>query len=181
MIVGIGGTLGAGKGTVVEYLIAKEFKHYSGSGKLREILEERGVKVDRDAYSKLADEIRGEDPMGLSKIIWKQYESDSPKNAVFEALHEPAEAQFIRDKGGVVLGVDAPMEIRYERISGRGSEKDNVSFEDFKRLAIYEEEGGGTHNIRAVISMADHVIQNEGTLEELHEKIEQWLQSIEQN
>ena len=178
MIIGIAATLGAGKGTVVEYLISNGFKHYSGSGKLKEILEERGLEVNRDAYSKLADEIRGEDPMGLYKIIWEQYKSDKPEHAVFEALHDVGEAEFIREKGGIVLGVDAPMEVRYQRISGRGSEKDNVSFKDFKRLATHEEEGGGQHNIRAVLDMADHIILNEGSVEELHEQIEAWLETL---
>ena len=178
MIIGIAGTLGAGKGTVVEYLKEKGFTHYSGSGKLREILEERGVEINRDAYSKLADEIRGADPIGLSKLIWEKYEAEKPEHAIFEALHDVGEAVFIKEKGGVVLGVDAPMELRYERISGRGSEKDNVTFEEFKAMAVHEEEGGGSHNIRATMDQADYTIMNAATVEELRQQVDGVLTKI---
>lgn len=178
MLIGIAGTLGAGKGTVVEYLLKLGFKHYSGSGKLREILESRNIEPNRDEYSKLADEIRGEDPRGLTKLLWSDYENDAPEKAIIEALHDVEEAKFIKEQGGIVIGVDADMEVRYSRIHTRGSEKDNVSFEEFKRLARHEEEGGGTHNIRAVLELADYTIENNGTLEELHAQVDAILKKI---
>ena len=50
--------------------------------------------------------------------------------------------------------------------------------EELKKIAVHEEEGGGKHNIRAVIDMSDNIIHNNGTIEELHEKVEEWLQTL---
>jgi len=42
IIIGITGTLGAGKGTVVEYLQEKGFRHYSARGFITKEVEKRG-------------------------------------------------------------------------------------------------------------------------------------------
>ncbi|MEM9336945.1 MAG: AAA family ATPase [Patescibacteria group bacterium] len=179
MIIGITGTLGAGKGSIVAYLKERGFVHYSGSAMLRKILEERGDEVNRDAYSRLAGEIRGEDPQGLAKLLWQQYESEDPEHAVIEALHDLGEADFVKEKGGQIIAVDADIDTRYHRVVARGSEKDKVTFDHFREQIQREEEGGGHHNIRAVINMADYVIMNNGTIEELHQEVERVLQEIE--
>lgn len=178
MLVGITGTLGAGKGTVVEYLKNNGFTHYSASGKLRELVEARGLEANRKNYSELANEIRSEDPYGLVKLLWAQYQEEKPDSAIIESLHDVGEAEFIKKNGGIIFGVDADLETRYSRVVMRGSEKDNVSFEDFREIATYEEEGGGQHHIRKVIKMADYVIENNGTLEALHKKIDAILAEI---
>ena len=71
--------------------------------------------------------------------------------------------------------MDADLEVRYSRIHTRGTSKDNVTFEAFKAIAIHEEEGGGQHNIRAVLDMADYTIMNNGTVEELCVKVDEWV------
>ena len=47
-IIGITGTMGAGKGTVVEYLVAKHgFKHYSARSVLNEMIQEKKMEPGR--------------------------------------------------------------------------------------------------------------------------------------
>ena len=93
------------------------------------------------------------------------------------------EENFLRSVGGVVIGVDADIETRYKRIFSRQEgEKDQVSFEQFKDDARVEDDGGGDekrdNNIRAVINAADIVIENNGTLEELHHQIDDVLSKL---
>lgn len=178
MLIGIAGTLGSGKGTVVEYLKQKGFRHYSGSGYLKEVILARGETVDRDAYSKLAGEIREKDPAGLSRILYERILADGAEDVIMEALHDVGEAQFVKDAGGILLGVDADIPVRYERVIMRGSEKDNITFDDFKRQIEREEQGSGHHNIKAVLGMADAVLTNNGTIEELHLAVDAWLAEV---
>jgi dephospho-CoA kinase len=179
MLIGIVGALGAGKGTVVDYLKTKGFRHYSGSGYLKEVLLARGVEVNRDAYSKLAGEIRSEDPQGLAKILFDRYERDGGGDAVIEALHDIGEVEFVRTHGGIVLAVDADMHTRYDRAVARGSEKDNITFDHFKAQIEREENGGGHHNIRGAMQLADYTVMNDGTIEELEKAVEVFTQTYQ--
>jgi dephospho-CoA kinase len=185
MIVGIAGTIGAGKGTVVEYLVEKKgFVHYSSSGLLKEMLKEKGEFIDRDAMAKLAREIRSKDPCGVPKLTYERFKKEHPENAILEALHTIGEADFIRSVGGIIIGVDADIDIRYARIQKRGSEKDNVSYEKFKEQAKREDDGtsdASGHNIRGVIDTADYLVVNNGSLAELHGQLEKILETIDKN
>ncbi len=175
MVIGIVGALGAGKGTVVDYLKSKGFRHYSASGCLKEVLLSRGIEPNRDAYSQLAGEIRNQDPQGLTKVLYERYQKDGGGDAIIEALHDIGEVEYIKSVGGIVLSLDADVVVRYERAIARGSEKDNISFEHFKAQIEREEHGGGHHNIRAAMKLADVVLQNNGTVAELHAQVDAFL------
>ena len=59
IIIGITGTLGAGKGTIVDYLtINKGFKHYSVRQYLIEEIEKKGLPVNRDTMTEVANNLR---------------------------------------------------------------------------------------------------------------------------
>jgi len=178
MLIGIAGTLGAGKGTVVAYLKDKGFVHYSASGLLREMLRADGLAETRENMTVLADKLRSENPASPQHVLFAKYQSERPDNAIIESIHSVGEAKFLKEHGAILLGVDADLNIRYKRISVRGTSKDNVTFEEFKKIATHEEEGGGQHNIRAAIKLADYIIENNSTLEELHARVDEFLKKI---
>ncbi|MCU0678435.1 MAG: hypothetical protein MUF19_02505 [Candidatus Pacebacteria bacterium] len=177
MLIGIVGALGAGKGTVVDRLKEKGFRHYSASGYLKEVVLSEGGTPGRDAYSAIATKIRTADEAGLAKILFERYTADGGGDAVIEALHDVGEAAYIKQVGGVLLGIDADIEVRFARAVARGSEKDNVTFAEFKSHIEREENGGGHHNIRAALQLADYTITNDGTIEELQEAVDAFLQN----
>jgi hypothetical protein len=183
MIIGITGSIGGGKGTVVDYLIQKKnFAHYSSSGRLIELLEERGEFVDRDAMNRIANELRQNDPAGVPAENYKKYLADgSPADAIFESLHSVPEAQFVKDIGGIVIAVTADADVRFERISKRGSVKDNVTKEEFIAQQDREEKGSddpNKSNIFNVIKFADYKIENSADLNELYAQIDEFLQKF---
>jgi dephospho-CoA kinase len=181
MIIGITGTLGAGKGTVVEYLKTKGFKHYSSSGILKEILAQRGEAATRKAMSDLANELMAKHEGGVLSISHERAQKDGAKDYVLESIHRVSEADYIRKIAGKVLGVDADMKTRYERaVKRKEGEKDNVTFEQFVVDTKREEEGatGTGPNIRAVLTSADAIVMNEGSLEELYAQVEEALQKL---
>lgn len=182
MILGIAGTLGAGKGTVVEFLISKGFKHYSSSDLLIDILKERGETVDRDGMNRVANELRANNPAGVPAENYARYEADDGVNdVIFESLHSVPEADFIRSIGGIVLGVTADPDIRYDRVVARGSVKDNITKEKFVEQQAREEQGTddvNKSNIFAILKEADFLITNNGTLEELEQQVNAVLQKL---
>lgn len=184
MIIGITGTLGAGKGTVVEYLKEKGFVQYSSSKLLGELVAAEGNPVTREYMSPMATKLQKEYSGGVvEKNYQEKYLVEKPENAVFEAIHRQSEADFLKSIGGIVIGVDADLETRYKRTTSRGEgEKDQVTLENFIEHSRIEDEGGGDekrdNNIRAVINDADHVFENNGSVEELHDAVDAYLKTI---
>lgn len=182
-IIGIAGTIGSGKGTVVEYLTqCKDFAHYSSSGTLVELLEERGEFVDRDAMNRIADELRANRPGGVLAINLERAQKDKHDHVILEAIHSSGEADCVRAAGGIILGVDADVKIRYDRVSQRGTVKDDISFEKFLEQHQREDKGSGDahkSNILEVIETADYTVTNDGTLEELHAQLDEIVKQID--
>lgn len=178
-MVGITGTIGAGKGTVVGYLVdEKGFHHYSARTLFIEELAKRSLPIDRDHMTELANALRAEHgPTYVFEQLFAQAQALG-QDAVIESVRTVAEAQAIKTmEGAVLLAVDAPRKLRFERIRARKSELDNVTFEEF--CAQEDREMSSTdpnkQNIGAVLALADAVIENTGSLEELHHTIDRTL------
>lgn len=175
MIIGIAGTLGSGKGTVVAYLQSKGYRHYSSSNTLKRILTERGLPLDREHMAHLAEELLATHEGGVLGLNLVQAEKDGATNVVLEAIHRVSEADFVRSRGGKIWGVDADVETRFHRsLARQEGVKDAVTHERFMESIAREEEGKRdlTSNIRAVLASADVVIMNNGTKQELDKEIE---------
>ncbi len=183
MIVGITGSIGGGKGTVVDFLKDKKhFTHYSSSDHLISILESRNEAVDRDGMNRVANELRANNSAGVPAETYKKYLAEGEgRDVILESLHSVPEVDFIKSIGGVVIGVTADPNIRFDRISKRGSVKDNVSKEKFIAQQEREEKGSNNSNesnIFDTLRQADYIIENNGTLEDLYTQIEEILKKI---
>lgn len=181
MIIGIAGTLGAGKGTVVEYLVERRgFKHFSVREYLWKQVDAQGLPRVRESLGIVANALRAE--KSPSYIVEQLYAEASEEgvDAIIESLHTIGEAEYLRTKGAYIFGVDADMRIRYERISKRGTETDLVSYEKFVEDNDREiaDTDPARHNIRRVIEIADEVFTNNGTLEELHAQLDRVLERL---
>ena len=179
MIIGITGTLGAGKGAIVEYLAQKGFRHYSVREFLTEEINKRSLPINRDSMVLVANQLR--EINSPSYIIEKLMEKAKQEggNSIIESVRTQGEAEKIKE-GGILLAIDADLQIRYSRISGRQSETDRISFERFRedeRREIFSTDPN-KQNLSACIKMADFVLNNDGTLEDLHRQIEEVYRKI---
>ncbi|MFH1296502.1 MAG: AAA family ATPase [Bacteroidota bacterium] len=176
IIIGITGTLGAGKGTIVEYLIEKKgFAYFSVRGFLLEQIRQRSMPENRDSMYNLANALRAEH--GPSYVVDQLFEeaNRSGRNSVIESIRTTGEVASLRNKGTFYLfAVDADPELRYERIQVRRSETDSVSFETFLANETRESVSTdpGVQNLQACIREADVVFQNNGSMEELFVQID---------
>ena len=108
---------------------------------------------------------------------------NNKNNSVIESIRTLSEIDILRKKGGILLAVDAKKELRYKRILLRGGDKDKVTFEEFKDQEKREMESKDLNkqNLLACIKVADYLIKNEGTFEELNKEIEKLLVKIKSN
>lgn len=181
MVIGITGTDGAGKGAVVEYLKKKKFAHYSVRILITKEIEKRGLEVDRPQMRLIGNAMRNEQGGAVMvKMAADIAEHEGVASYVVESLRAVQEVELLHKNGGTLLAVDADQEVRYDRIHGRGSETDNITFKQFVEQDEIESKSANTaeQNKRAVMEMADHTIMNDGTIEELHSKVEEWLQTL---
>ncbi len=177
MIIGLAGTNGSGKGAVARYLREQGYTPLSLSDVLREELARRGQPVDREALMALGNELReAEGPGVLAERVIEKI--DSGRHYVVDSVRHPAEAEALRRRSDFFLvRIDAPPEVRFERIRHRSRENDPSSYEEFLDLDRRELEGGDEEHQQLARTMetTDYEITNDGTLAELHRKVDLML------
>jgi len=181
-IIGITGTLGAGKGTIVDYLVEKKrFAHYSVRAFLLEEIRKRGLPENRDSMYHLANELRSiHGASFVTDQLWEMA-ARSGKNCIIESIRTPGEIASLKNKGQFhLLAVDADPAIRYDRIRLRQSETDQISFNSFLENEAREMDSTDINrqNLRKCIAEADYILENNGSKKELILQVENILQII---
>jgi dephospho-CoA kinase len=175
-IVGITWTLGAGKGTVVEYMVKTMwFKHYSVRDYLEEELDKRWLEHTRDNMRELADGLRKE--FGPSYVIDQMYKKASAvgADAIIESIRCIGEIDKLRRYADFfLLWVNAARKMRYESVIERWSSTDDVTYEQFCEQEDKEIHTTNPYEMNLVwcLERANIVIKNDGTVEQLYMEIE---------
>lgn len=180
IILGITGTLGAGKGTVAGYLKEKGFGYYSVREFLTEEIVKRGMPINRDSMVEVGNDLRAKNgPSYILDTLYARAESEG-KDAVIESIRTVGEVQELRKKGMLLLSVDADPQIRYSRVQFRKTETDNVSFETFMEHELRESEGDdpGKQNLRHTVKLADYHVTNDGSIDDLKMQVDVILDTI---
>lgn len=177
MIIGVTGPLCAGSDSFGEILSKeKGFIWLAYSDVLREECRDRGLEITRKNLQDLGNEMRKE--FGTGVLSQKLIEKMEPeKDYVVGNIRNPGEVEVLRrwfGKNFVLVKVDAPSEIRFERLLKRRREKDPETLEEFKKVeardfGVSEENFGQQH--AAVFAMADFVVLNDSTFEVFRERV----------
>jgi len=188
MIIGIVGKICAGKTTVAKFLEEKGFCRVSCSDPLVDLLTH-----DVSTYSWIPELPEKTEPTRSRLIEYGRYLKETYgediliklaldkvrhcKNVVIDGVRSRGEIEAIKQRGGVIIYVQARAELRYERLIKRNARKDRVikSFEDFKRIDDEEERLYHTGKLK---DLADFLIVNEGTLENLRKRVEKILEFL---
>ena len=181
IVIGITGTIGAGKGTVVELLGKRGYHHHS----VRDFLVAQipqGTTVNRDSMVSIANSLRQE--KGADYIIRSLLDiaTKERKNCIIESIRNPLEAEYLRKNCTFyLLCVDADISIRYDRVLKRKSETDNISFKTFVENEQREMStlNSNNQNIEQCIKMADYTLNNNKTIKDLEQQVNQVIERIE--
>lgn len=181
-IIGITGTLGAGKGTIVDYLTRHHgFTHFSVRGYLTKIIKAKGGEVNRDTLVATANELRAQNtPSFIAEELYREAK-ESGTNCIIESIRTVGEVNALHAKGSFNLfAVDADQKLRYSRIVERASETDKVSFETFVDNENREmtNTDPNKQNLTECMRLADYRFMNNGSFDHLYRELDEVLDKI---
>jgi dephospho-CoA kinase len=182
MIIGITGRIAAGKETLTGYLREKGFTYLVTRDLLIEELNKRNIPVTRKSMQDLGDELRRKHGAGvLMKMFLEKI--DPEKNYIIDSLRNPGEAEFMREniKGFILIAVDAPQKLRFDRIVKRGKTPDPMTWEKFLEVDnrdFHDEKDELGQQVGKCFEMADFKIMNDGDLERSMKEIEEIWEEI---
>lgn len=183
VILGLTGKNAAGKGEAASYLKAKGFIYYSLSDELREEATKRNMGHSRESLISLGNELREKfGPEYLAKKINEKIKNkkNNIKNFVVDSIRSPFEAkELLKNKDSLLIGIDAPVGLRFQRMVERNRVGDAKTIEDFKRQEGRENTKNETsQQLNETFKLAGKAIINDGSLESLHEKIDELLEEL---
>jgi dCMP deaminase len=179
MLIGLTGRNAAGKGEVARYLQRKSFYYYSLSDAIRDEIRSRGEQPTRERLIIIGNELRQKHGAAvLAERILSKIEDD--KHYIIDSIRNPAEVEAFREaKHFKLIRVEAPAEVRFQRIVNRQRESDPKTYEEFVALENREAEGDDTsQNLVKVELMADHPLINDGPIEKLYVQIDELLPKL---
>ena len=177
MLIGLTSRNAAGKDEVARYLVEHHgFVYFSLSDILREELERESLPVTRENLIARGNALRQEKGAGvLAETVLAELEG--VKEAVVVSIRNPGEVSALRTRDDFILvGVDAPVQLRFERARARRRSDDAKTLEEFIRDEQAELAGSeNEQQLERVFKMRDKLIVNDGTLEELYAEVEELL------
>ena len=152
---------------------------------IREELQRRRLPLSDANAGSLAQELREKEGMDavakrciprIRAILDRAEENVKKTVIVIDGIRGVAEVETFKKEFGcdfTLIRVDAPLELRYERIKTRGRDDDLLQFAEFKEREERENRWG----MGEAMNRADAVITNEGSLAEFKEQIKRILAS----
>lgn len=171
MIVGLTGKNASGKGEAAQFLKMHGFTYYSLSDEIREEAKERGIKPGRENLIRLGTELRQMNgPTFLAARVNEKILKYPGRNYIVDSIRNPAEVEELRKNADFVLiAVDAPMNVRFDRSARRGRPGDAKTLDEFDSLEEKENlKNPSGQQLDKCIEMADFYISNDGTIKEFH-------------
>ena len=160
-LIGIAGSFASGKDTVAHALAADYgFSHVSTGDMVREVAQRERGSIERPVLFEVANEHRHRDGAGVFVI----HALEKPRPLVITGIRSLGEAKALKQAGGVLLFIDAPAEVRYERMQARHRDAETeLSLEQFEANEAKEWHAGdddADFNLRDIKRMADVVMDN---------------------
>ncbi|RLI10732.1 dephospho-CoA kinase [Candidatus Bathyarchaeota archaeon] len=169
----LAGMPGSGKSIVAEVARELGFTVVSMGDAVREEARRRGIEPTGENMRKLMRELRAErGPAVVAELCFPLIDGAAGPVLV-EGIRSLEEVRAFRSRYGraILIAIHSSPRTRFERLRARGRPDDPRSWEEFEERDRAELEVG----IGSAIAMADHMLVNEGTVEELREEARELL------
>ncbi len=183
IVFGLTGKNASGKGTVADILKQNKFTYHSLSDALRDELNLLGKEETRENLIEIGNKLREEGGPGVlaDKLMSKL---DTAKNHIVDSIRNPSEVDSLKQKSSLrkffLISVDADARLRYDRLCTRGRIGDSDSWKKFVEQERQEDtsDDPNKQQLSKTMSMADYIIDNSGTLDELEEQVKKIISNL---
>ena len=173
-IIALVGLAGSGKSSAVEYLTEKGFPKIYFGGIIYKAMDEAGIEKTWDNQQQFREEIRrreGKDFV-IKRVIKNIHDliNAGQNKIVLDGLYTWSEYKLLKHEFPgqvVVIAIVTPKYLRYQRMAKRierPMQPHEVDQRDWSEIENLEKGGP--------IAIADYFIINDGSLEQLHQKID---------
>ena len=173
-IIALVGLAGSGKSSAVGYLTEKGFPKIYFGGVIYKAMDEAGIEKTWDNQQQFREEIRrreGKDFV-IKRVIKNIHDlvNAGQNKIVLDGLYTWSEYKFLKHEFPgqvVVIAIVTPKYLRYQRMAKRierPMQPHEVDQRDWSEIENLEKGGP--------IAIADYFIINDGSLEQLHQKID---------
>jgi dephospho-CoA kinase len=175
-ILGLTGPNASGKGEAAEYLESLGFAIHSLSDIVREEAKRLGRPPERAHLIEIGNALRRD---GGAGVLAEMLVARLPEGSVVDSIRNPAEVAVLRRLPSFVLvGIRAPLELRWERSRARGRTGDAGTLEEFRAVERRENASDpASQQLDATMALADHRVDNDGSIEVLHQRLDEVLRA----
>lgn len=180
LIIGLTGQIASGKGTVAKYLVERHNASVvKFSDILREILRSLALLESRENIQKISTSVRnlfGEDI--LARAVAARAGNIKDGIIVVDGVRRLDDIKYLSgDKNFILVAVEADIQRRYERLTKRGENSDDLkkTFEEFVADHNYETE----LTIKDVEQLAKIHLNNNGSPDDLYAQLDKLIGTAE--
>lgn len=180
-IIGFVGLAGSGKTTAVQYVSDKGFPKLYFGGVIYDAMRQAGIDITPDSQAEFREQIRKEegDDFVVKRMISQAQDliNSGQRKIIADGIYSWTEYKTMKQAFPgelIIVAIVAKKQLRHHRLSLRperpftATQATERDWREIERL----EKGGP-------IAMADYYIDNDGTVDDLHEKIDRVLNEIE--
>ncbi|MBI4161516.1 MAG: dephospho-CoA kinase [Acidobacteria bacterium] len=175
IFVGLTGPNASGKGEAAACLEGLGFRRHSLADVVRREAARRGLDPGRENLIRIGNEMRAAEGWG---VLARRILPDLGGRDVIDSIRHPAEVEVLRSLDRfLLLAIEAPVEMRFDRTRRRARPGDALTLEEFRRTEDREVSGtaSGSQRIAECIRVADARVCNDGGLDRFHRRIRQAL------
>lgn len=176
-VIGVIGTIGAGKDTAGDYLSKKlDIPSFQISSPLKRLLAESNQEPSRENLIALGTKLAVEKGEGyLAEYII----AHGPNSMIITGMRQLGQIYFLKSSTQLkLISIDASPEVRFQRVKQNGKIGEADTLEEFIEREIAENSHPNAQRLFECMDLADYQIINEGSLKELYSQLDYLIEKF---
>lgn len=184
-VVGLVGSVAAGKEVIKDALMQRfNCYHVALSTVIRAEIEKKNNMLTRRGLQDYGDEMRKKYGAHILAKLAVEYLPRDKEIVIVDGIRNPGEIEWLKKEFGknfLLIAVDAPREVRFERVQKRARATDPKTWEEFVELDERDQGNGQPEHgqqTRKCIEQADFVIINDGDLQQFEAEAKEVVDNL---